>query len=100
MKNLNSLTPFELSSLTKENSHISQQHKQIQTGPASIFFSCTENLNDAFIENKLRTIGHIMRNIDRINTFKNDREEGGDGYIQVDTIIGIMDENNLLFNDF
>ena len=41
-----------------------------------------------------------MRNIDRIKTFKNDREEGGDGYIQVDTIIGIMDENNLLFNDF
>ena len=40
-----------------------------------------------------------MHNIDRINNFNNDREEGGDGYTQVDTINGIMDENNILFNN-
>ena len=41
-----------------------------------------------------------MLNIERINNFNNDLEEGGgEVYIQEDTIIGIMDENNLLFND-
>ena len=39
----------------------------------------SENLTELFIENNLRIIGNIMQNIDRINNFNNDREEGGGG---------------------
>ena len=39
----------------------------------------TVNLNELFIENNLRIIGTIMQNIERINNFNNDRDEGGGG---------------------
>ena len=40
-----------------------------------------------------------MQNIDRINNFNNDREEGGEDYIQDNTILGIMADNDQLFNE-
>ena len=58
----------------------------------------TVNLNELFIENNLRIIGSIMQNIERINNFNNDREEGGEVYIKDNTILGIMAENDQLFN--
>ena len=39
-----------------------------------------------------------MQNIERINNFNNDREEGGEDYIEDNTILGIMAENDQLFN--
>ena len=39
----------------------------------------TDILNEIFIDSKLLIIGNIMRNIDRINNFNNEREEGGGG---------------------
>ena len=40
-----------------------------------------------------------MQNIDKINNFNNDREEGGENYIEDNTILGIMAENDELFNE-
>ena len=39
-----------------------------------------------------------MHNIERINNFNNDREEGGEDYIEDNIILGIMAENDQLFN--
>ena len=38
-----------------------------------------------------------MQNIERITNFNNDREEGGEDYIEDNTILGIMAENDQLF---
>ena len=39
-----------------------------------------------------------MQNIERINNFNNDREERGEVYIKDNIILGIMAENDQLFN--
>ena len=39
----------------------------------------TDILNEIFVDSKLLIIGNIMQNIDRINNFNNEREEGGGG---------------------